>query len=209
LIDLVGLRDVAKTRYRRLSGGERQRLALAVALVGRPEVLILDEPTAGMDPAARATTRELIRNLRADGVAILLTTHDLADVERLADHVAILVGGRIVASGTPADLGGHGGRVRVRFGRAVSGDDVASLRTTLAEGWRDVRVERVTGDAAAVAIGGVTATPPLIAALSVWAAGRGLLIAELRAADASLEDRYLELTGDRSVAGTTETADVA
>ncbi|HEY0444416.1 MAG TPA: ABC transporter ATP-binding protein, partial [Candidatus Limnocylindrales bacterium] len=82
LLDQVGLRAVAKTRYRRLSGGERQRLALALALVGRPQLLVLDEPTAGMDPEARAATRSLIRDLRSDGVTILLTTHDLGDVER-------------------------------------------------------------------------------------------------------------------------------
>jgi ABC-2 type transport system ATP-binding protein len=209
LIDLVGLRDVAKTRYRSLSGGEKQRLALAVALVGRPEVLILDEPTAGMDPAARAATRELIRDLRRDGVAILMTTHDLVDVERIADRTAILVDGRIVASGTPSELAGHGGRVRVRFARALAAADIAALRATLANDSPDVRVVSTTGDASALAVDGVTATPPLIAAISRWAADRDLLITELRAATLSLEDRYLELTGNRSAAAVAETADVA
>jgi ABC-2 type transport system ATP-binding protein len=97
LLDIVGLREVAGTRVRRLSGGERQRLSLALALVGEPEVLILDEPTAGMDPEAKRSTRGLIAELRARGRAILLTTHDLADVERLADRVVILDGGRVVA----------------------------------------------------------------------------------------------------------------
>ncbi|HYH93300.1 MAG TPA: ABC transporter ATP-binding protein, partial [Candidatus Saccharimonadales bacterium] len=87
LLELVGLRAVAATPYRHLSGGERQRLALAVALVGRPEVALLDEPTAGMDPEARAATRELVHGMRADGVAILMTSHDLTDVERLADRI--------------------------------------------------------------------------------------------------------------------------
>ena len=95
---------MARTRYRRLSGGERQRLGLALALVGRPEVVVLDEPTAGMDPEARAATRAIVAGLRATGVAILLTSHDLADVERLADRVCILDRGRIVASGTPGEL---------------------------------------------------------------------------------------------------------
>jgi ABC-2 type transport system ATP-binding protein len=106
LLDRVGLSGVASTPYRRLSGGERQRLGLAVALVGRPEVALLDEPTAGMDPEARAVTRDLVAGLRAAGVAVLLTSHDLVDVERLADRVLILVEGRVVASGTPTEVRG-------------------------------------------------------------------------------------------------------
>ncbi len=104
LLERVGLGQVAATPYRRLSGGERQRLGLAVALIGRPDVLLLDEPSAGMDPEARAVTRELISAERVRGVAILLTSHDLVDVERLADRVAVLVAGRIVAAGTVGDL---------------------------------------------------------------------------------------------------------
>jgi ABC-2 type transport system ATP-binding protein len=104
LLRLVGLETVATTPFRQLSGGERQRLGLAMALVGRPEVVVLDEPTAGMDPEARAATRRIVGELRDDGVAILLTSHDLTDVERLADRIAVLVGGRIVAAGTPASL---------------------------------------------------------------------------------------------------------
>ena len=106
LLELVGLGTVASTPYRRLSGGERQRLSLAVALVGRPEVLVLDEPTAGMDPEARAVTRELIAAERAAGAAILLTSHDLVDVERLADRVVVIAAGRILASGTVAEVRG-------------------------------------------------------------------------------------------------------
>src|SRR3954454_3066369 len=104
LLDLVGLTSVAESRYRLLSGGERQRLGLALALVGRPELLVLDEPTAGMDPAARAATRELVAALRDQGTTILLTTHDLTDVERLADTVAVLARGAIVALGSPSEL---------------------------------------------------------------------------------------------------------
>jgi ABC-2 type transport system ATP-binding protein len=208
LIDLVGLRDVARTRYRRLSGGERQRLALAVALAGRPEVLILDEPTAGMDPAARAATRQLVLDLRADGLAVLLTTHDLVDVERIADRAAILVAGRIIATGTPAELSGQGRRLSLRFGRPVSNQDVAALRGTLTEGWPDLRAERTVGDSAGAVVDGVRTDPALVAAISMWAASRGLQIIELRAASGSLEDRYLELTGDTAAAGST-TADGA
>ncbi len=92
------------TRYKVLSGGQRQRLGLALALVGRPELVILDEPTAGMDPAAKASTRATITGLRDGGVTVLLTTHELADVELLADAIAIIDRGRIVASGTAAEL---------------------------------------------------------------------------------------------------------
>ncbi len=121
LLDLVGLRAVAATSYRRLSGGERQRLSLAVALVGRPEVLLLDEPTAGMDPEARAITRDLVVSLRAEGMAILLTSHDLVDVERLADRVAVLVDGRIVADGPVADVVGEGETLEDAYLRLVRG----------------------------------------------------------------------------------------
>jgi ABC-2 type transport system ATP-binding protein len=121
LLDLVGLRTVAATPYRRLSGGERQRLSLAVALVGRPEVLLLDEPTAGMDPEARAITRELISSLRAERIAILLTSHDLVDVERLADRVAVLVDGRIVADGPIGEVVGEGETLEDAYLRLVRG----------------------------------------------------------------------------------------
>ena len=106
LLEELGLAAAERTPYRRLSGGERQRLALAVALVGRPELLVLDEPTAGMDPEARAVTRDRIAALRAAGVAILLTSHDLVDVERLADRVVVIGAGQVIASGTTADVRG-------------------------------------------------------------------------------------------------------
>jgi ABC-2 type transport system ATP-binding protein len=119
LLAQVGLDDVAGTPYRRLSGGERQRLGLAVALIGRPAVLMLDEPTAGMDPEARAVTRELISTERARGVAILLTSHDLVDVERLADRVVIIVAGRVVATGTVGDLTRDGSTLEEAYLRLV------------------------------------------------------------------------------------------
>ena len=132
LLELVGLSAVARTRYRRLSGGERQRLGLALALVGRPEVVILDEPTAGMDPEARATTRAIVADLRAEGAAILMTSHDLTDVERLADRIYVLVAGRIVAAGTPAELrAGVTARLRFRLDRPLGTDEVAGLERAL------------------------------------------------------------------------------
>ena len=201
LIDLVGLRSVAGTRYRRLSGGERQRLAFAVALVGRPELLILDEPTAGMDPGARSSTRELIRGLRSDGAGVLLTTHDLVDVERLADRVAIIDAGRIVGIGTPAELvAAAGPRLALRFEKPLEMGELASLAAMVRRGRKGVTVRGELGDRSTAFIEGVMPDPGLVAAVTRWAAARGVLITELRAAGRTLEDRYLELTGQTAVA---------
>ena len=128
LLALVGLGEsVARTRYRRLSGGERQRLGLAVALVGGPELVVLDEPTAGMDVEGRAATRALLGLLRDQGVSVLLTSHDLVDVERVADRIAILDRGRLVAVGTPAELASGTGAIRFRLDRALDASDSADL----------------------------------------------------------------------------------
>jgi ABC-2 type transport system ATP-binding protein len=106
LADRVGLTRVARTTYRRLSGGEQQRLKLAMAIVGRPELVFLDEPTAGLDPQSRRATWALIEELRAAGVSVVLTTHYLDEAERLADHVVVINHGRVVAAGSPSDLTG-------------------------------------------------------------------------------------------------------
>jgi ABC-2 type transport system ATP-binding protein len=193
LLDLVGLRTVAGTGYRRLSGGERQRLGLALALVGRPEVLILDEPTAGMDPEARAATRRIIADLRDAGAAVLLTSHDLTDVERLADRICVIDDGRIVASGSPAALAaGATPRLRFRLDRALIGDELASLSATLR-----VRAPEATvvPDASGTRyrLEGVPPDPVLIDALAGWCAAAGRLIVELRTSGGSLEDVYLDL----------------
>jgi ABC-2 type transport system ATP-binding protein len=100
----LGLQECGRTTYRRLSGGQQQRLGLAMAVVGRPELVFVDEPTAGMDPAARRTTWDLLRELRARGVTVVLTTHYIEEAERLADEVHIIDRGRLVVSGTPAAL---------------------------------------------------------------------------------------------------------
>jgi ABC-2 type transport system ATP-binding protein len=204
LIEQVGLGDVAGTRVRRLSGGERQRLSLALALVGDPEVLILDEPTAGMDPAARRDTRALIASLRGEGRTILLTTHDLGDVEELADRVAILHGGRIVAEDSPRALE-SAGDATLRFRLHAPPPDVAldRLRTRLAAAQPAVGVvaigEARGGAGSTFAIEPGRASADLVLELAQWAAREGLLIEELRAGATSLEDRYLELTGDRDI----------
>jgi ABC-2 type transport system ATP-binding protein len=208
LLDLVGLGDAARTRYRRLSGGEKQRLGLALALLGRPELLVLDEPTAGMDPAAKQATRERIAALRAAGTTILLTTHELGDVERLADRVAVLDRGRLVALGTPAELTGAGSaRIRFRLSRALTDAEATSLAGAAAGGsGASVHVAPASGEGAYELEG--LARPPdptLVAAIAAWCAERGILVTELRVGAASLEERYLELVG----AGAAEEAEAA
>ena len=204
VLDQVGLAAVASTRVRRLSGGERQRLALGLALVGEPEVLVLDEPTAGMDPDARRATRELVSTLRDEGRTILLTTHDLGDVERLADRVAILHRGRIVADAPPGQLAAEGtSGVRVRLHAPPLADSLERLarrlgapeRTTI----RPVVDDRLPERGVAFELGGDAANADLVLELAQWAAREGLLITELPAGAASLEDRDLEITGDRDV----------
>lgn len=193
LLDLVGLRSVARTRYRRLSGGERQRLGLALALVGRPEAVFLDEPTAGMDPEARAATRAIVADLREAGVAILLTSHDLADVERLADRICVLDGGRIVASGSAAELTAQGQpRLRFRLDRALASEEVAALERTLGGGHPGATVTS-DGDAGRYRFEGIEPDAALVAALAGWCVMADRLIVELRTTGGSLEDVYLEL----------------
>ena len=187
LIDELGLGAVARTPYRRLSGGERQRLAFAVALVGRPEVLILDEPTAGMDPEARAVVRARIEAARGEGRAILLTSHELPDVERLADRICILVGGRVVASGSASELGAaRTPTLRFTLDRALEAGDVDTLGRVLGG--------IVTGGATGgYEVAGAAPTPGLVAALASWCAETGRLITWARTTGGSLEDTYLEL----------------
>ncbi len=203
LLESVDLARAATTRYRRLSGGEKQRLSLAIALLGRPELLVLDEPTAGMDPAAKQATRERIAGLRAAGTTILLTTHELGDVERLADQVAVLDRGRIVAYGTPAELTGAGApRVRFRLSEALADGDGESL-VVAATGGRSPNA-RLTGAGAGhhYELEGLADAPDpaMVARLAAWCADHGLLITELRLGAASLEERYLELVGANAAA---------
>lgn len=110
LAERLGLAECGRTPYRRLSGGQQQRLGLAMAIVGRPELVFVDEPTAGMDPHARRTTWQILRDLAAAGVTVVLTTHQMDEAERLADLIHILDHGRLVASDTPAALTGQGHR---------------------------------------------------------------------------------------------------
>jgi ABC-2 type transport system ATP-binding protein len=197
LLDLVGLRAVARSRYRRLSGGERQRLGLALALVGKPEVLILDEPTAGMDPEARAATRAIVADERRAGAAILLTSHDLGDVERMADRVLVLRAGTVIADGTPVELAGHvRPHLRFRLERLLTDDERLELDRRLGVVAPGVAVV-ADADEGRYRIQGTAPDPALISALAGWCADVGRLLVEVRTSAATLEEAYLELVGDR------------
>ena len=198
LLAEVGLNPaIARTRYRRLSGGERQLVGLAVALVGRPDLVILDEPTAGMDVEARAATRGLLGRLRDEGVTILLTSHDLTDVERLADRIAIVDRGRIVALGGPDELSSSALRVlRFRLATALDEPDRLRLEARLGEGLGPGRmVLHEDGGGGRYRLEGTRPDPVLIEALAAWCAAHGALIVELGTGGGSLEERYLELVG--------------
>jgi ABC-2 type transport system ATP-binding protein len=186
LLERVGMADRAGATTRSLSGGERQRLSLALALVGRPEVAFLDEPTAGVDVSGRQVIRQVVRDLRDDGVAVVLTTHELAEAEHLADHVVIVDRGRVVGSGPLAELL-RGGGDEIRFG-APPGLDVGSLAAVL-----DHQVaERSAGE---YVVAGAP-SPATVAALTAWLAERDLPLADLRAGRQTLEDVFLRLTTD-------------
>ena len=197
LLRRVGLDEVAGTPWRRLSGGEQQRLSLAVALVGRPEVAFLDEPTAGVDPAGRLVVRQVVRDLRADGACVVLATHELEEAERLADEVVILDRGRIVAAGTPAELMAGGEAREIRFG-AAPGLDAAGLSAALGAPVIEERPGEYRADAAP--------TPAAVARLTAWLADRDLALADLRAGRQTLEDVFLRLVAEGSAAAEARTA---
>ncbi len=187
MLTLVGLDEAAGTRYRRLSGGQKQRLSLALALIGRPELLFLDEATAGMDPQARRVTWNLIRSLRDSGVTVLLTTHYLEEAERLADRVAIIDAGRLIKIGTPSDLAGvDTGGVRLRTAMPV---DLEVLRDLPAAAKvhqnGDGLIELETGNA-----------PQLLVEITERLRDVDVPILELRVGSGSLEELFLRLTGE-------------
>ena len=188
LLDLVGLSEVAGTAVKRLSGGQQQRLSLAMAIVSRPELVFLDEPTAGMDPQARRGTWDIIRSLRASGVSVVLTTHFLDEAEQLADTVVVIDRGRVVAQGSPAELTHAGEEGKIRF-RAITGLPLDSLRAALPEGAEAVEAEPgrylVTGQV----------SPQLLATVTAWCAAQHVLPEDLAIERRSLEDVFLDLTG--------------
>jgi len=188
LLEILGLTGVAKTQFKRLSGGQQQRLSLAVAVIGRPDLVFLDEPTAGMDPQARHATWDLVSALRADGVAIVLTTHFMEEAERLSDRVVIIDQGRTVASGTPGELTGTAGQLRFR---AKPGLDTDSLLAALPAGC--VAKESPAGHYLIEAPSAVD--PGLFLAVTAWCAERNVLPSSLMIESRTLEDVFLELTG--------------
>jgi ABC-2 type transport system ATP-binding protein len=188
LLDSVGLSGSGRTVVKRLSGGQQQRLSLALALVGRPELVFLDEPTAGMDPQARHATWDFVRKLRADGVSVVLTTHFLDEAEQLADTVVVIDSGRVVAEGSPAELTRAGAEGTIRF-RATRGLQLTSLLAALPDGTTVVEEQPgrylLAGDV----------NPQLLATLTAWCAGQGVLAENLAVERRSLEDVFLDLTG--------------
>ena len=188
LLAKLGLDGCGKTPYRRLSGGQQQRLSLAAAVIGRPELVFLDEPTAGMDPQARHATWDLITEMRAAGVSVILTTHFMDEAEQLSDRVAIIDRGRLVAGGTPAELCGGAGQLRFR---AETGLDTDGLLAALPDG--SAAKESPAGHYVIEVPDGVT--PQLLASVTAWCAEHSVLPTSLRIESRTLEDVFLELTG--------------
>jgi ABC-2 type transport system ATP-binding protein len=188
LVERLGLGGCGRTPYRRLSGGQQQRLALAMAVVGRPELVFLDEPTAGLDPQARRATWDLVRELRADGVTVVLTTHHMDEAEQLSDEVAIVDAGRVIAHGSPEQLCRGGAENTLRFsGRP--GLDVGSLLKALPA---DCTAAELTPGSYRV-VGKVD--PQLLATVTSWCAQHGVMPDRISVERHTLEDVFLELTG--------------
>jgi ABC-2 type transport system ATP-binding protein len=181
LLAIAGLRDKAKTRIRDLSGGQRRRLDLALALAGDPELIFLDEPTTGFDPAARRGAWELIRGLAAQGITVLLTTHNMDEAQALADRVAVMNDGQIIASGPPGSLG-------------AAREPVVRFRLTAAAGPPPIAgLGRVPGEASTWELRTSQPTADLYT-LTGWALDHGIELEALTVSRPTLEDVYLRLT---------------
>ncbi len=187
LLERVGLQSAAKTRCRQLSGGQKRRLALAVALVGQPALVFLDEPTAGMDPQARLATWEIIRDLRREGATVLLTTHLMDEAEKLADHVAIIDHGQLIALDTPTALTGGAAAGMVRFS-APAGLDCAALAALPSA----QEAQEVSPGSYVLQ---TTNASALLAELTAWLRDQSVTLTELRVGHGSLEEIFLQLTG--------------
>ena len=183
---LVGLADRRNARCGQLSGGQRRRLDMALALIGDPELIFLDEPTTGFDPAARQSAWEVIGGLRDLGKTVFLTTHYMEEAERLADRIAVLAAGRIVAEGTAATLGGRDGEASVISFTLPPGVAAADLPTAVAA--------CVTSTAGGRAEAETGRPLPVLGALADWAKARATDLPDLQVHRPTLEDIYLQLT---------------
>ncbi len=191
LLAALDLERLARARVRTLSGGERQRLGLALALVGRPELLLLDEPTAGLDPVARRRTWELLRARTAAGATVLVTTHLLDEAADVADRVAVIDRGRLRALGTAAELtGGDAARTRLRLGPA---EVAAPVAAAVAAALADALGVAATTDASGTVEVAAPADARLLAALAPVLSAHGAVVVDLRAGARSLEEVYLRL----------------
>ncbi len=188
LIDRLGLESCGRTTFRRLSGGQQQRLSLAMALVGRPELVFLDEPTAGLDPQSRRATWELIDELRTDGLTVVLTTHFMDEAETLSDFVHIVDAGTVIASGAPEELMASESDNTIRF-TAPPGLDTLGLAAALPQ---DAKVDE-PNPGHYVVVGPVD--PDQLAALTAWCAAQSILASSIMVQRETLEDRFLALTG--------------
>ncbi len=189
-LDLVGLSEQSEQRATALSGGQRRRLDVALALIGDPELIFLDEPTTGFDPSARRAAWEVIAGLRALGKTVFLTTHYMEEAERLADRIAIIAAGRIVAEGTPRTLGDrHLAGARITFA-LPAGTFAEDLPTSLL-----ARSERRGQGQIALQSESVAAD---LHTLSGWALQRDLELDDLEVRRPTLEDVYLTLTADQT-----------
>jgi ABC-2 type transport system ATP-binding protein len=190
LLDVVGLREAEHTLVRRMSGGQYQRLSLALALIGRPSLVFLDEPTAGLDPRARATTWDLVRELRDHGATVVLTTHAMDEAEQLCSRLAIIDHGRMVGYGTPAELTASAAVEEMRFSAAPDLDraELAAALGLDAGRVREPRPGEYVVD--------VAANPVLIATLAAWLRDRDVILGDLHAGRGSLEEVFLRLTSE-------------
>ncbi|WP_035848523.1 ABC transporter ATP-binding protein [Kitasatospora azatica] len=185
LMHRLGLTEKAGARYKKLSGGQKQRLAIALAMVGSPRVVVLDELTTGLDPHARRTTWELVEQIRAAGVTVLLVTHFMEEAERLCDRVALIDSGRVVAVDTPAGLAARAGqqqRMRFRPSAPLDEELLRSLPEVAELNWHGAVVE-------------LSGSGNLVQAVTAQLARRQIIAADLRVEQASLDDAFIALTG--------------
>lgn len=193
LIDVLGLDGVRKTTYRRLSGGQQQRLSLALALISRPELVFLDEPTAGLDAQSRLAIWELIGALRHDGVTVVLTTHLMDEAEALADRIVIIDRGSIVAEGTPAELtaaSATSGHISLETDTPI---DLPLTNSELQRHFPDIPgVEALSPLKYSL---NISVTPDVVAALTAALAAQGVLVRRLGVDHRNLEEVFLDITG--------------